>query len=147
MDHRKLRLIFMEESQCVVWWGVSTRSPKSDDSPVFQGINAEPITWYREHQKCSVFLAVTLHYQAVSGGFRFRGTGRAPRPSDNRLREHNWTYYGEVGSLRAYSRQNQVVCFMRPGDLPFMQGWSVLAGGKTKADLKAIEADLDLEVE
>jgi hypothetical protein len=143
----KHRLIFMEENQCVVWWGVSTRNPSSDDPPVSQGINAEPITWHPEHRRCSVFLAVMLHYQAVSGGFRFCGGADAPDQSSYRFEENGWTHYGEVNSLLAYSRQNQVVCLMPPGDLPFMQKWSVLAGGKTKADLHAIEADLGLTVE
>jgi hypothetical protein len=143
----KHRLIFMEENQGVVWWGVSTRNPGSDDPPVSQGINDEPITWHPEHRKCSVFLAVMLHYQAVSGGFRFYGRADAPDPSNYRFEERGWTYYGEVNSLLAYSRRNQVVCLMPPSDLPFMQKWSVLAGGKTKADLQAIEAELGMAVE
>jgi hypothetical protein len=143
----KHRLIFMEENQGVVWWGVSTRNPDSDDPPVSQGINDEPITWYPEHRKCSVFLAVMLHYQAVSGGFRFCGTADAPDQSSYRFEEHGWTHYGEVNSLSAYSRRNQVVCLMPPGDLPFMQKWSVLAGGKTNGDLRAIAADLGVAFE
>lgn len=138
----KHRLIFMEENQWVVWWAVSTRNSHSDDPPVSQGINDEPITWHPEHRKCSVFLAVMLHYQAVSGGFRFCGRADAPQESTYQFEEHGWTYYGEVNSLLAYSRENQVVCLMPPGDLPFMQKWSVLAGGKTKGDLQAIQADL-----
>jgi hypothetical protein len=119
----KNRLIFMEENQWVVWWGVSTRNPDSDDPPVSQGSNDEPITWYPEHRKCSVFLAVMLHYQAVSGGFRFCGRADAPDQSSYRFENNGWTYYGELNSLKAYSRRNQVVCLMPPGDLPFMQKW------------------------
>jgi len=141
------RLIFMEENQWVAWWGVSTRNPDADDPSVSQGINDEPITWHLEHRKCSVFLAVMLHYQAVSGGFRFSGRADAPDQSSYRFEEHGWTYYGEVNSLEAYSRPNQVVCLLPPGDLPFMQKWSVLAGGKTKSDLEAIAADLGVAVD
>jgi hypothetical protein len=140
----KKRLIFMEENQKVVWWGVSTRNPDSDDPPVSQGVNDEPITWHPEHRKCSVFLAVMLHYQAVSGGFRYCGRANAPDQSSYRFDENGWIYYGEVNSLLAYSRSNQVVCLMPPGGLPFMQKWSVLAGAKTKRDLHAIEADLGM---
>jgi hypothetical protein len=143
----KQRLIFMEENQSVFWWGVSTRNPDADDPPVSQGINDEPIVWYSQHRKCSVFLAVMLHYQAVSDGFRFCGRADAPDQSSYRFEEHGWTYYGEVNSLEAYSRPNQVVCLMPPGDLPFMQKWSVLAGGKTKGDLRAIAADLGVAIE
>jgi len=143
----KQRLIFMEENQWVAWWGVSTRNPDSDDPPVSQGVNDEPITWHPEHRKCSVFLAVMLHYQAVSGGYRFSGGADAPDQSDYRFEEQGWTYYGEVNSLEAYSRRNQVVCLTPPSDFPFMQKWSVLAGGKTKGDLQGIATDLGLTFE
>jgi hypothetical protein len=140
----KQRLLFMEENQWAGWWGVSTRNPDSDDPPVSQGIKYEPIIWYRAHRKCSVFLAVMLHYQAVSGGFRFCGRADAPDQFDYCFEEQGWTYYGEGNALEAYSRRNQVMCLMPPGDLPFMQKWSILAGGKTKRDLQAIATDLGL---
>jgi hypothetical protein len=143
----KKRLIFMEENQSVFCWGVSIRNPDSDDPPVSQGINEDPITWHPEHRKCSVFLAVMLHYQAVSGGLRYCGSGDAPEQSSYRFEEQGWTYYGEVNSLLAYSRPNQVVCLVPPHDLPFMRNWSVLAGGKTKRDLRTISAELGISVE
>jgi len=142
----KGRLIFMEENQAVVYWGVSTRNPRGDDPRVWQGVNGEPITWYPEHRKCSVFLAVMLHYQAVSGGFRFCGRADVPDQTDYRFEEHGWTCYGEVNSMTAYSRPNQVVCVMPPGDLPFMRKWSVLAGGKTRSDLRDIGEELGLVI-
>lgn len=142
----KQRLIFMEENQTVLWWGVSTRNPDSDDPPVSQRINDGPIAWVPEHRRCSVFLAVTLHYNAVSGGFRFCGSGDAPEQSAYRFKDHGWTCYGEVNSLLAYSRPNQAVCLIPPGNLPFMQRWSVLAGGKTKGDLRAIADELGVAV-
>jgi hypothetical protein len=143
----KKRLTFMEENQSVVWWGVSTRNPNSDDPPVSQGINDETITWYPEHRKCSVFLAVMLHYQAVSGGFRFIGSGDVPEQANRSFEKHGWTCYGEVNSLLAYGRPNQAVCLMPPANLPFKQRWSVLAGGKTLRDLQAIAAELEVPIE
>ena len=143
----KQRLIFMEENQAVVLWGVSTRTPDSDDPPISQGNNDEPITWYPEHRKCSVFLAVMLHYQAVSGGFLFCGSAEAPDQSGYLFEERGWKCYGEVNSLLAYCRPNQVVCLQPPGDLPFVQKWSILAGGKTKGDLQTIAADLGVTIE
>lgn len=142
----KKRLLFMEENQCVVWWGVSIRNPKKDDPPISQGINDESIKWYPEHRKCSVFLGVMLHYQAVSGGLRFCGQADASDETNYRFEEHGWTCYGEVNSLLAYSRPNQVVCLMPPGDLPFMKKWSVLAGGKTKDDLRTISDELQITI-
>jgi len=141
------RLIFMEENQAVILWGVSLRNPGADNPSVFQGINDDPIQWALEHRKFSMFLAVMLHYQAVCGGFRFCAQADAPDGSAYRFEEEGWTHYGEVNSLQAYSRANQVVCLMRPGNLPFMQNWSVLAGGKTRRDLQAIGADIGVHLE
>jgi hypothetical protein len=142
----KQRLVFMEENQRVVYWGVSIRNPDAVDPSVSQGINEEPISWHPESKKLSVFLAVMLHYQAVSGGFSYCGQATAPQESDYRFDEHGWVYYGEVNSLLAHSRPNQVICLMPPGDLPFVQNWTVLAGGRTKADLKAIATDLEIAI-
>ncbi len=144
----KKRLIFMEENQSVVCWGVSIRNPDSDDPPVSQGIDDdESFTWHPEHRKCSVFLAVMLHYQAVSGGCRYCGGGDAPEQSSYRFEAHGWTYHGQVTSMSAYSRPNQVVCVMPPGPLRFMQNWRVLAGGKTKRDLETIAAEVGVTLE
>lgn len=143
----KHRLIFMEENQRVVWWGVSTRNPHADDPPVSRGLNEEPITWQPDHRKCSAFLAFMLHYQAVSGGFDHSGRADAPEETDYRFEEHGWTCHGKLSGMSAYSRRNQVVCLVPPGDLPFLRKWSVLAGGKTRADLQAIEADLGIRVD
>ena len=136
------RLIFMAENQAVVYWGVSVKNTRSIDPAVWQGINDDAIHWNREHPKCSAFLAVMLHYQAVNDGLPFCATAQAPEQSDYRFEAHGWTYYGMVNSLSAYSRTNQVVCLMPPGDLPFMQRWSVLAGAKTKRELLALAEEI-----
>jgi hypothetical protein len=143
----KQRLIFMEENQAVVYWGVSIRNPDTVDPPVSQGINEEPIRWFPEHRKCSVFLAVMLHYQAVSGGYRFCGSADAPDESNYRFEEHGWTNYGTVNSMHAYSRPDQVICLMPPGDGRFMPNWTVLAGARTADGLQAIGEDLGLRLE
>jgi hypothetical protein len=140
----KQRLIFMEENQAVVWWGVSTRNRESDDPPVSQGVNDEPISWFPEHRRCSEFLALMLHYQAVNGGFRFCRTASPGDGTVQRL-QNGWTYYGEVNRLKAYSRSNQAVCLMPLGDA-FMNAISVLPGAKTKNDLQAIGDDLQVTI-
>jgi hypothetical protein len=138
----KRHLLFMEENQRLSWWGVSLRSPVSGDPPVYRGINDEPVLWCREHRKCSVFLAAMLHYHAVSGGFPFCGQGDAPEETDYRFEKNGWTWRGEANSLSAYGRQDEVVCLMPPGDMPFMQRWSVLAGAKSMAKLKALAEEI-----
>ncbi|HXG12142.1 MAG TPA: hypothetical protein VNK04_20475 [Gemmataceae bacterium] len=139
----KRRLIFMEENQRVLWWGVSIRNPDSDDPSVWQGVNDDEITWVREHRRCSEFLGFILHYQAVNNGFPFCSMADAPDRFDYDFEENGWTYYGEIGAVRAYSRSNQVVC-LQPPALPFMDALQVLAGAKTKRDLQAIGDDLGM---
>lgn len=142
----KGRLLFMEENQAVVWWGVPVRNPKLADPMVWQGVNDDTITWASEHRRCSTFLAVTLHYHAVSGGYRFCSQARAPEKSSYRFEKNGWTYHGEVGEVSAYSRQNQVVCLMPPDDLPFMPArWTILAGAKTKDALSQIGDELEVK--
>ena len=133
----KKRLIFMEENQWVVWWGVSVRNPDNDDPPVSQAINddEDDLTWYQENRRCSVFIAVMLHYQAVNGGFEHHGVSPAAKNLKHRLKT-GWKCYGTLNRLTAYSRQNQVVCVE-----PDM---GVLAAAKTKSDLKALQQDLRL---
>ena len=135
----------MEENQAVVWWAVAT-GPRSGDPSVFQGVNDEPITWVREHRKCSVFLSVMLHYQAVSGGFRWFGSAASPENVHEKLKK-DWNYVGELSQLWAFNRQNQVVCVTPGGGLPFQPAMMLLAGARTKSDLRSIEESLSVTLE
>ncbi|MHC5538950.1 SMI1/KNR4 family protein, partial [Singulisphaera rosea] len=69
------KLVFLEENQCVVFWGVEASRSPDDDPPVYQGPNdlEQPTEWYLEHGTCSEFLLVTLHLQAVWGGYESTG--------------------------------------------------------------------------
>jgi hypothetical protein len=140
----KNRLVFMDENQAVVRWGASLRNPRAADPPVSQGVNGDSISWYPEHRRCSVFLAVMLCYNAVNGGFRFCGKTEIADHAGYRFEKRGWTFYGEVNSLRAYGRRGQALCLLPPSDLPFMDKWSVLTGGKTKSDLRQIADEVGL---
>ena len=135
----KNRLIFLEENQWVVWWGVSLRSPDNDDPPVSQAVNEgdEELDWYQQNRRCSVFIAVMLHYQAVSGGLPHYGNSPEPKGCQRRLKR-GWRCFGTVNRLTAYSRQNQVVCIE-----PEL---GVAAAAKTQADLQALQDELGLDL-
>jgi hypothetical protein len=141
----KDKLVFMEENQAVVSWAVSVKG-KSADPAVFQAVNDDQATWVREHRKCTVFLTVMLHYQAVSGGFRFIGSAECPDDVHEKLKD-GWTFVGEVNQLWAFSRQNQVICVTPGGGLPFQPAMVLLAGGKTKRDFQGIEESLSVRLE
>jgi hypothetical protein len=98
----KKRLVFLVENQAVVLWSVSTSNPKAQDPAAFVAVNEEPYEWQQEHRKLSVFLAVTLHHQAVAGGLPFVAFGDAPKQCC--LEDRGYTCYGEINSQLAYSR-------------------------------------------
>jgi hypothetical protein len=131
------RLIFMEGNQGEMLWGVSVGKPKTDDPPVYQSVSGDELQWFRDSPRCSTFLAVILHYQAVSGGFKHCAMSSPPEGFKRRLKS-GWRCYGTVNRLAAYSRQNQVVC-VEPEI-------GILAAGKTHRDLCEIESELELEL-
>lgn len=61
------RLVFMEENQSVVYWGVAKDS--GNDPPVEQVVNVanERLEWHPEHASCTEFLEVMLISQANFG--------------------------------------------------------------------------------
>ncbi|MCE9545807.1 MAG: hypothetical protein K8T25_09865 [Planctomycetia bacterium] len=140
----KQHLIFMEEYQNVLWWGVSLRNPRSDDPQISQGLNLEPISWHSERCKCSVFLTFMLCYQGINGGFPYLNSADAPDQTNYRFERQGWADHGEVGAVRAYSRKNQVVCLMPPGNLLFMQKLRVVTGAKTQRLIKSLGDEIGL---
>jgi hypothetical protein len=145
LDQR--HIAFVEENQACCWWGVSVKSRGARDPMVSQGVNQDDsIDWHKEHDKCSTFISVLLHYQAVSGGFRFCASGAAPDDAHKKLKQHDWRYVGELNQLWAFHRQNQVVCIMAGGGLPFMPAMMLMAGGKSAEDIQSIGNSLGIEL-
>ena len=144
LDQR--HVVFLQENQAVCWWGVSVKSRGAKDPMISQGVHYDDaIAWHKEHHKCSNFISVLLHYQAVSGGFQFCASGSAPDAAHEKL-THDWQYVGELNQLWAFSRQNQVVCIMAGGGLPFMPAMLLMAGGKSAADINSIRDSLRVEI-
>jgi hypothetical protein len=63
-------LVFMEENQWVVYWGVPVAKAETKDSGVFQGVNFRDkgIDWHSEHESCATFLNVMAIWHASYGG-------------------------------------------------------------------------------
>jgi hypothetical protein len=133
------KLVFLEENQCVVFWGVDAGTSPGDDPPVYQGQNVRgrPTDWYLEHERSSEFLLVMLHLQAVWGGYEFLGGSEiTSEPLEEFLT--GWTPVGIVNELLAFNRDGKVACVI-PG-----KGSSQLyVGGRTELDFKAIEDELE----
>jgi hypothetical protein len=132
----KKHLVFLEENQAGMLWGVTTDNPENDAPPVSQSVNLDELQWFEDHQHCSQFIAVILHFQAVAGGLDHRAYAPEPPHLRHQL-ESGWKCYGTVNRLSAYSRQNQVVCIE-----PEM---GVMMAGKSKEDLQNIKDELGLK--
>lgn len=50
------KLVFMEENQCVAFWGIRRADLGEADPVVWQGVNGDPIEWYAEDYRLSRFL-------------------------------------------------------------------------------------------
>lgn len=135
-------LIFMEENQAVVLWAVSVNDPATEDPPVFQASNNDPLEWTAEQEHCSVFLVSMLHLQVTWGaGMRWYAEAIASASLVDSL-DRAFRFVGEINQMRAYNRQNLAVCF-----LPQDDAWRVFAGAKRKADLTRAAKELGLKWE
>ena len=139
------RLIFLEENQCVVVWGIDLKPTGGSDPKVLQGVTGDEIRWYREHEHCSIFLNVMLHWQAAfGGGMPFTASAPAPPFSRARLKSH-WTCVGESNRMKAYSRPGQVVCLLKWKDGEDAALWRVFAGAADRRLFDAIPSELRIE--
>ena len=50
------QLVFMEENQLVVFWGIRKENLIESDPIVWQVVNGDPIEWYAENHRLSRFL-------------------------------------------------------------------------------------------
>jgi hypothetical protein len=57
-------LLFMEENQAVVHWGIPARRLSQDDPVVYQRANADGAGWYSEKMRFSRFLTRMFDWQA-----------------------------------------------------------------------------------
>ena len=63
------KVVFCEENQGAVIWGMDMSRSAADDPPVYQSPGPEYTEWHAELiPRCSTFLTVMLHLQAVFGG-------------------------------------------------------------------------------
>ena len=137
----KSRLAFLRENQAVCWWAVRISEKNLDDPPVLVGVGEQDdaFDWQREHAKCSVFIAVMLHYHGVCGGFPNIGEAALTEKVVKKLKR-GWRYVGQIRTQRAYCRQNQAAFLTQD-----FRGFRIMAGAKTKRDFHAIESDLGVE--
>jgi hypothetical protein len=133
------RLIFMEENQAVVLWGVPVRDLHADDPAVYQGVNGPQIKWYREQRWCSTFLCVMLYWQAAFGGAMPLSSTALASVTLRRLLRHNWRFVGEVNRMQAFSKPGKSVCHLK-----WDNAWRVFAGAANQEKMDEIASELAL---
>jgi hypothetical protein len=111
------KLVFMVENQAVVYWGVTAEQSPNDDPPVFQGVNCLPklIEWHLEHEPCSEWLLIMLHWQAVCGGLEWLGMVDVGEDVVQHFRR-NWQIVGEQEGMIAFRQEGRAACFIGEAD-------------------------------
>ena len=138
------RIVFMEENQRVVYWGV--RGDTDDPNPVVeQGVNAEhqPLEWHSELTDCATFLEVMLYWQAsFGGGLPYCASSEVPSEVQQQL-ERDFRYVGRADQLHAYARDGCALTFLKwEGD-----EWRLFGGFKTKKVQNAVGRELGVDWE
>lgn len=130
-------LVFMEENQAVVYWGVEVCRQPSSNVRLYQGVNGDPVIWHIEHERCSTFLLVMLHWQGAFGGaMPWCGTAPTTPQLVNTL-NRGWTFVGEVNAMRAYSRSGQAACILLWED-----SWRVFCGATKREKARTLANEL-----
>jgi hypothetical protein len=63
LEWRGDRLVFMEENQCVAFWGIARADVATPDPVVWQAPNADPLVWFPEEYRVSQFLLAMWRWQ------------------------------------------------------------------------------------
>ena len=133
------KLVFLEENQCVVFWGVEASRSPDDDPPVYQGPNVRGRA-DRMVSGARDLLRVPARDAPLAGRLgrlrAHRRVGRHARGLERFLA--GWTPAGRVNELRAYNREGGAACVLE-GEVTSQ----LYVGGWTGRDFEAIEAELE----
>ncbi len=146
------RLVFMEENQCVVYWGTTADQVVKTDAQVFHGLNCHDsgIEWHPEHDSCFTFLTVMAVWHASFGGAAANtAVGYVEEQITRETLDGQWQFVGEVNAMRAYTQSGRAVCFLKWEDafqkklgLP---AWRIFVAGASEDDLEQIRRSLRAE--
>jgi hypothetical protein len=133
------RLVFMAENQCVVFWGVRSRTVAADPV-VFQTADLEDGDWCAE-TPCSQFLAGMMCWQAVSGGLSHIGYSDRLKLATTRQLIRGWPSAGRMGGLSAFVRDGWVLCILNEGASALAQ-----VGARSRRGFEALVSELGVAV-
>lgn len=130
------RLVFMEENQCVVFWGVRARTTAIDPK-VFQTMDVDDGDW-RAETRCSQFLPGMLCWYAT-GTMPFRGYSEEMSALEARRLVKGWPSAGRSGVHTAFERRGQIVCIEDSG-----AGVVVRLGTRSSKEFKALVSEFGI---
>ena len=136
-------LVFFEESQQVVFWGIKLTDGPKADPPVCQANNhtQERLVWYPDHDHLSDFFLTMLYRQFLDYGENAEAT-TISRKTLAAIRR-GWprvTLRGKnLGKMEVFARNGQALCVFRDG-----QELCLHAAGRTRDDFLAIGQTLGI---
>jgi hypothetical protein len=133
------RLVFVEENQCVVFWGVRSRTA-AKDPVVFQTTDLEDGDWFAE-TRCSVFLTAMMCWQAVAGGLSHIGYSDHLSPAAARRLMRGWSPAGRMAGLSAFVKEGQVVCVLDERDAAVLH-----VGSRSRRGFQALQSELGVGI-
>jgi hypothetical protein len=134
-------LVFMEENQGVVYWGVRFKSAAANPT-VLQTLDPddEDETWNAE-ARCSEFLAAMLCWQAVNGGMRYIGYSNWVEPKAWAPSLKEWSLAGRIRGLSAFVRSGRVVCAETDDASVLLH-----VGARNKRDFQALRSEIGVGI-
>lgn len=137
------RLVFVEENQDVVRYGVDCGADAPADPPVWIATTGDALEWHPASDTCSGFIAAMLVWQGAFGeALPFTGTGLATPAALAALAGGGWHHVGTVNGMSAYLQSGHAVCQVEWDD-----GVRLFVGALTDETFWALEDLLGVVLE
>lgn len=136
------KLVFLEENQDVVRYGVDCGPTAGDDPPVWITTTGDATEWHPVCERCSEFIATMLVWQCGFGEALPHGASGLAGPGTEAALEASWRFVGTVNEMRAFAQPGQVACLVEWSD-----GLRVFVGALSDEALWALEDALDVALE
>lgn len=111
------RLVFMEENQAVVCWGLPIKH--SEDNPIVEqalNINGDFSDWHSEGVRCADFLLANLYWHAsFGGGLEYSAIALTDADLKEKL-DTTFPLLSQIGKLSTYGCQNCAMSYIQTGD-------------------------------
>jgi hypothetical protein len=136
-------LLFFEESQQVVYWGIKMTDTAEADPPVWQATNhtKKRLAWYPDHDRLSDFFLTLLFRQFLEYS-EHNGAMPISKKVLSAIRR-GWprvTLRGKnLGDIEVFGRDGQALCVFKKG-----QDLELLAAGRTEQEFLEIGQTLDI---